>query len=875
VDSLSWVKVVAHLKPVFYSTPSPYLFMKIPKLIGAALLALASVAFAPRGATAATADADGDLFLGFRAAGETQDYLVNLGQPGSLASGSIANVGAQLATTFGDNWYDRTDLFFSIIGGNSNGAGSDPANTLYATRSISAPWARLGDGPAASATTLISALGNTFADNTATAGNSLLQTAAGNNSYASFQPGGTRENSAGISFATFSPSNEGTPKTLLYLNRLTPTSAAAGVVRFGTVGLSVGGVVTFTPAAAAGSTTVQFEQPLATVSDTGGQASLKVIRDGDTATAFGVTFDTVNGSAQGGTDFTAKNSFAVNFVAGQAQAVVAVPVADLAGYQGTRSFTATLSGPTNGVTLGSPTSVAVTITDDESEPAGTISFPSATAQTSQLDSNGAPKLVTITLTRTGGAAGAVSVDVAATGGSIAGSFYTVPATINFAAGATTADVEVQLNAIDPLTLPGTIVLTLSNPSGSDPNNLPTLGAETTTTLSVNAAATVSFTSPTYSIAEQNGVDNQVTISVTRSDNAGAASIEVAVTGGTASTVDYALPATPVVLTWAAGESGVKSFTFTAKFDASVEGNETVQLTLQNATGSVSPSGTKVATVTIIDSDSTAPILTLVSPKANATTVAASVTVSGKVTDASGVGRVEVKLNGALVKTITPATPTNSFHYTGSIIPEQGTNTIVVTAFDLQNNASLPITRTIKFRNLRPLLAGGYNGLIIADAAVSQIDFNGLVNVNVTPTGTFTGTAKVHGLVIPIRGTVLTTGEVRFDVPKTATKDITFKVGAVVTVFGKLALTLDRAGQRVTGTIKDANLATTLATIPHADQALYNATTNKVPPAIYDALRRANTPRSFRSMRRRTTATPPRSSRKATAIPRSRSPPPAS
>jgi hypothetical protein len=72
------------------------------------------------------------------------------------------------------------------------------------------------------------------------------------------------------------------------------------------------------------------------------------------------------------------------------------------------------------------------------------------------------------------------------------------------------------------------------------------------------------------------VDAPLTISVTRSDSAGAASVDVAVTGGTASTADYALPTTPVTLNWAAGESGVKSFTFTAKFDSAVDGPETVQ-----------------------------------------------------------------------------------------------------------------------------------------------------------------------------------------------------------------------------------------------------------------------------------------------------------
>ncbi len=813
--------------------------MKIPKLIRVALLALASLALAPRGATAAgtTTYTDGDLFLGFRATGETQDYLINIGQPGSLSTGTVANVASQLKTTFGDNWYDRTDLFFGIIGGNTLGANGDPANTVYATRSISVPWPQLSDGAAASATTLLSALGNTFAHNTASsAGNTLVQKVGSNNSYASFQPGGTSQNSGGISFSTFGPSNEGTPKTLLYLDRVTPSSVATGVVRVGTVSLAASGDVTFSPAPAVGSSQVQFEQPLATVGEQDGQALVKVIRYGDSTAAFDVTFDTSNGTAQGGTDFTPKNSFLVSFGANQTQANVSVPVADVPGYQGSRSFSATLSNPTAGVALGSPSTVSVTITDNEIEPAGTISFAASTAQTTQLDPNGGTKLVTIPLTRTGGANGAVSVDVAATGGTLDSSLFTVNSPVTFAAGATTADVEVQLNAIDPTTLPGTIQLTLSNPQGSDPNNLPTLGGQTTNTLTVSASATVAFTSATYSVPELNGVDNQLMISVTRSDSAGAASVEVAVTGGTAGPADFSLPATPVVLSWADGETGIKSFTFTVKHDTLVEGPETVQLTLQNATGSVAPAGITVATVTIIDSDSTAPVLTVVSPKANAAVTGAGVTVSGKVTDASGVGRVEVQVNGVLALTLTPASATTSFDYTGTIIPEQGANTVTVTAFDIQENATAPITRSIRFTNVRPALVGNYNGLIIAGLGAAPIDFNGLLNIDVTATGVFTGKITVHGVALPLSGTVLTTGELRFGPTKTATKDLTQTVSRVVNHFGELALVVEPGANRITGTIKDVPGTTTLATVPHADQALYNTTTNKVPQSIYDALK---------------------------------------
>lgn len=202
---------------------------------------------------------DGDLFLGFRATDGTSDYLVNLGQAsqfvgqssGSSQQASVGNIGADLTTVFGSDWYTRIDantgtsaVKWAIVGAREVAASSDPANTLYSTSANSSAWPRLSDTAQSYTSSLIASLGNAFSGNQSTANSpqGLIQTAAANNSYASFQPGGSH--SQGISFQTWNPSNEGAPSTRLFLDRITPGSGASELL--GVLTLSSNGNVTFT-----------------------------------------------------------------------------------------------------------------------------------------------------------------------------------------------------------------------------------------------------------------------------------------------------------------------------------------------------------------------------------------------------------------------------------------------------------------------------------------------------------------------------------------------------------------------------------------------------------------------------------------------------
>src|SRR5207253_1069097 len=133
------------------------------------------------------------------------------------------------------------------------------------------------------------------------------------------------------------------------------------------------------------------------------------------------------------------------------------------------------SSPTGGATLGSPATAVLTIIDNEGAPAGTLQFSSATYSVNENGGN-----ATITITRTGGSAGAVGVSFATSNGTAtAGSDYTgTTQTVSFAAGdAVNKTVSIPI-------LDDTIFLAIhaALPTFSSPTGGATLGSPATAVL---------------------------------------------------------------------------------------------------------------------------------------------------------------------------------------------------------------------------------------------------------------------------------------------------------------------------------------------------------------------------------------------------------
>src|SRR4029077_1392120 len=139
-------------------------------------------------------------------------------------------------------------------------------------------------------------------------------------------------------------------------------------------------------------------------------------------------------------------------------------------------------------TVGSPT-----------QQPGTLQFDSAGYS---VNENGGT--ATITVTRTGGSDGPVSVDYATSNGTAtAGSDYTTASgTLNFAAGETSKTFTVPITNDTLVEGDETVNLTLSNPSGGA-----TLGSQNTATLTIHdddvagPPGTLQFSAGSYSLGE--------------------------------------------------------------------------------------------------------------------------------------------------------------------------------------------------------------------------------------------------------------------------------------------------------------------------------------------------------------------------------------
>ncbi|MBA3683736.1 MAG: hypothetical protein H0W72_00590 [Planctomycetes bacterium] len=195
------------------------------------------------------------------------------------------------------------------------------------------------------------------------------------------------------------------------------------------------------------------------------QASITVTRIGGSDGAVGATF-AIGGTATAGSDFTAVGG-TLSWAAGDASTrTVIVDVSGDTVVESNETVVLTLSGPTGGASLGVPHSATLTIVNDDAPPASILQL-STTAYA--VTENSASGLATITVTRSGGSAGAVSVAYATGAGTaIDGADYrAATGTLTWADGdatAKTATVEIIDDAL--VEGPESVPVTLHTAIGS-------------------------------------------------------------------------------------------------------------------------------------------------------------------------------------------------------------------------------------------------------------------------------------------------------------------------------------------------------------------------------------------------------------------------
>lgn len=182
-----------------------------------------------------------------------------------------------------------------------------------------------------------------------------------------------------------SPSGYGEGKT--YLKSFDVTTDASGSVPFLTQlssPLPVGTVLTATATDSFGNTSefspcgliegpgaFGFTTGFTSVSEAAGSLALRVLRTGGSFGAVSVSYATASGTATAGADFTS-TSGTLTFADGQTEATINIPILQDVLYDPAESFTVTLSNPTGGATLTSPSTINVTINDDDPAPVLTI-----------------------------------------------------------------------------------------------------------------------------------------------------------------------------------------------------------------------------------------------------------------------------------------------------------------------------------------------------------------------------------------------------------------------------------------------------------------------------------------------------------------------
>ena len=161
------------------------------------------------------------------------------------------------------------------------------------------------------------------------------------------------------------------------------------------------GLQSLTPPAAGD---LRFAAAAATVAENAGSVALMVQRKGGKNGAVSVNYSVDSGSAAAGEDYLA-DSGTLHWGDNDLQAkTVSVALLDDGLYEGEEGFSITLSNPQGGAGLGSPSTLQVTVEDDEQAQNGRVQFSQSLYQGAELDGQ-----IGITVVREGGSDGAVSV----------------------------------------------------------------------------------------------------------------------------------------------------------------------------------------------------------------------------------------------------------------------------------------------------------------------------------------------------------------------------------------------------------------------------------------------------------------------------------
>jgi hypothetical protein len=237
---------------------------------------------------------------------------------------------------------------------------------------------------------------------------------------------------------------------------LSNPSTRASIGSPGTATVTINGNAAPAPGA------VELAKSTYTVAQNAGSLTVTVNRVGGSAGAASISYATKSGTAVAGTDFTSSSGTLKWSDADGASKTFSIPISGSSPFSGTRSFSVTLSNPT-GSTLASPASASIAISGGAAAAIGSLQLSSSSFTVAQSAGN-----LTVTVNRTGGSSGSISVKYATTDGTaVAGTNYTAASgTLQWADGdAASKSFPVAINTSNAFSGSKTFNVALSGPTG--------------------------------------------------------------------------------------------------------------------------------------------------------------------------------------------------------------------------------------------------------------------------------------------------------------------------------------------------------------------------------------------------------------------------
>ncbi|MDD1417731.1 SBBP repeat-containing protein [Dolichospermum sp. ST_sed1] len=388
-----------------------------------------------------------------------------------------------------------------------------------------------------------------------------------------------------------------------------------------------------------------------------------------------VNYATANGTATtADLDYNAANA-TISFAPGEISKTVTVAVVGDTKSENPEAFTVNLSNVTN-ATITKATGVG-TITNDDLP---IITVAATDSDAGETATGITPNPGAFTVTRNGDLTQAITVNYTLSGSATNGTDYnSLPGTINFAAGASTAIVTVTPTDDNIFEGTETAIFTLATGTG--------YALDVTNSVTVNIAdndlPSISLAVSPASVIED-GPTNLVYTFTRTGTTANALTVNYGVGGTAIFNTDYtqtgatSLTATTGTITFAAGSS-TASLTVDPTADTTVEPDETVVISLATATGYTINTTTAV-TGTITNDDSSAlPVITVAATDASAAETAIGVMPNPSVFTLTRLGG---NINQPLTVTYSlTGTATNGADYTSvanNVIFAAGSNTATVT-----------------------------------------------------------------------------------------------------------------------------------------------------------------------------------------------------